>query len=257
MDTSLKEYGNERLCWLSNTPVGVIRILKKLLHGVVVPPGDGMVVEVHLDIMDAPIEFLRKLRGMGFENDPFVEFFPPQYKLHYTGRARATKRHIRELLNNVDVLTRHLIHEARVVKTRMYVEIELVREIRRLGRLGNPCSVSGLSDFKFQEALLASSIRADVHVEFQTGTVSEEVREFLQNKLFYWVRTPKTQCFPSEEIATLQTSTFGDASKVFKRLLKYPLPACTGLHLEQKLAMIPTHPDLPMPRAVEVLTQPS
>ncbi len=62
-----------------------------LLHGLVVPLGDGMVIEVHLDIMDLNPAFLRRLNALGFEDDPFLDFYPPEYRFHYTGRTRACR----------------------------------------------------------------------------------------------------------------------------------------------------------------------
>jgi hypothetical protein len=94
-----------------------------------------------------------------------------------------------------------------------------------------------------------------VHVEFRAGTVPEDVRSLLHSRGFYWVRTPASQHFPSEEIATLQASVFNDARQVYDRLVAAPFPSCTGIHLEQKLAMIPSHPDLPMPGAMEMIAE--
>jgi len=70
--------------------------------------------------------------------------------------------------------------------------------------------------------------------------------------MFYWVKTPSSERFPSEEIATIQTSTFHDASVVYSQLVARPLPACTGIHLEQKLAMVASHSNISMPETFEI-----
>ena len=40
------------------------------LHGIAAPAGVGMVVDVHLDIMEASPAFLEHLTALGFESDP-------------------------------------------------------------------------------------------------------------------------------------------------------------------------------------------
>ena len=78
------------------------------------------------------------------------------------------------------------------------------------------------------------------------------MRTLLEANNFYWVRTPATRLFPSEDIATLQPSSYAEARLVYQALLASPLPACTGVHLEQKLSMLATHDDLPLPTVVDV-----
>lgn len=224
----------------------------EVLHGIVAPPGDGKIIEVHLDIMDAPDDFLRRLTEFGFESDPFLEFYPPEYTQHYTGRTRAPKSNVGDMIHDVQALIEQVMREANLANVSMYVESELVRKINHFDKNDVARNLDGIADFTFQRSASAHSTKADVHVEFRSGTVPNEVRCFLLSKLFYWVRTPQSSLFPSEEIATLQTSRFNDAREVFDRLVASPLPACTGIHLEQKLAMIPSYPDLPMPGAVEV-----
>ena len=58
----------------------------QLLHGVSAPTGKGTVLEVHLDIQNALPAFGSWLEQIGFENDPFVVFYPPEYSGHMTGR---------------------------------------------------------------------------------------------------------------------------------------------------------------------------
>ena len=226
----------------------------EVLHGIEAPPGDGKVVEVHLDIMDAPDDFLRRLGEFGFESDPFLDFYPPQYRLHYTGRTRALLNDVRKVISEVRALTAQIIEEAQAVGARMYVEIELVRKIHHFQASASVCNLKGLGGLAFRETPHIGSAKADVHVEFCSGTVPNDVRSLLVDKSFYWVRTPPSDRFPSEEIATLQTSDFDGGHQGYERLVNAPLPACTGIHLEQKLAMIASHPNLPMPAAVEVIT---
>jgi hypothetical protein len=228
------------------------KALVGVLNGIAAPPGDGMVIEVHLDIMGASVAFLNKLNHFGFENDPFLDFYPPQYTLHYTGRTRAPHSDVANALRDIRALIAEAIETARAANVRMYVENELVRDIHRFEDSGSARNLSALDDFNFKENGQAGSAKADIHVEFRSGTVPGEVRALLLTKNFYWVRTPSSERFPSEEIATLQTATFDDAHRVYGRLVACPLPACTGIHLEQKLDMIASHPNLPMPVAVEV-----
>src|SRR5689334_17681247 len=97
------------------------------LHGIVAPSGDGVVIEVHLDIMKAPDMFLRFLNGLGFENDPFLDFYPPEYRFHYTGRTRALQSDVGNVLPDIQVLTTQVIEQAKAENVKMYAEIELVR----------------------------------------------------------------------------------------------------------------------------------
>jgi hypothetical protein len=223
-----------------------------VLHGIVAPPGEGMVIEVHLDIIDAPAAFLCRLGELGFESDPFLEFSPPEYRLHYTGRTRAPQNEVAKLLRSIRRLVAQIIEEAHAANVKMYAESELVRKIHHFHPSGSVRSLKGLGDLGFHQSPHTIPAKADIHVEFCSGTVSNEVRSLLLEKCFYWVRTPASERFPSEEIATLQTSAFDDGQQVYERLVNSPLPACTGIHLEQKLAMIASHPNLSMPAAIQV-----
>lgn len=224
-----------------------------LLNGIDAPSGNGVVIEVHLDIMAAPLTFLNKLNNLGFESDPFADFYPPQYTLHYTGRTRAAQSEVAKVLDGIDGLIGQVFESARASNVRLYVESELVREIHRFEESASARNLSVLDDFKFREIGHPGKAKADIHVEFRSGTVSPEVRRLLIEKSFYWVRTPASNRFPSEEIATLQASVFHDAKQVYSRLVARPLPGCTGIHLEQKLAMIASYPNLPMPMTVEIM----
>jgi hypothetical protein len=225
------------------------------LHGIVTPTGDGVVIEVHLDIMEAPNTFLRFLNGLGFENDPFLDFYPPEYRFHYTGRTRALRNDVGIVLPEIGVLTAHVIEQAKAANVRMYAETELVRDIQHFEDRGSIRNLSALDGLTFKKSGLPGSAKADVHIEFNAGTVPRDVRAHLLVKDFYWVRTPSSERFPSEEIATLQTAVFDDAQRVYTRLVSSPLPACTGIHLEQKLAMTASRPDLPMPAAFELINR--
>ena len=219
----------------------------KLLHGNKAPPGRGMVVEVHLDIMQASTEFLMWLTKLGFEDDPFAEFYPAEYRFHYTGRTRIPRSTLRTELPAIRGVAEQVITAAREANVRMYVETELVRRIHHFDDGNQSVGLTVLDEFTFIQNKDVPNPKADIHVEFRSGTVPFAIRSAFQAKNFYWVKTPLTELFPSEEIATLQTSTFAEARQVFDRLLACPPPACTGVHLEQKLSMIPSFPDLPMP----------
>lgn len=223
----------------------------KLLHGITAPPGNGRVVEVHLDIMEAPASFLCKLCELGFQDDPFLEFYPLVYRFHYTGRTRAVQKDLRATLAQIEALVTGVLDAARGAGVRMYAETELVRSVEHLSA-DVARSLSALEAFSFQTNETGKSAKADVHIEFASGTVPVLVRSVLLKSNFYWVRTPASELFPSEEIATLQTSTFAEACLLYDRLIAHPLPACTGIHLEQKLGMLPSHTDLSMPPVTNV-----
>lgn len=224
----------------------------QVLYGIEAPSGDGMVIEVHLDIMEAPVAFLDRLRGLGFESDPFLEFYPAAYKFHYTGRTRAASTEVRKALPDINRLIGQVIEEAGEAKIEMYAECELVREIRHFADDGLGRGLSALAGMAFRKGPAESVAKADVHVEFRSGTVPSDLRALLIENEFYWVSTPASERFPAEEIATLQTGLFYDAQQIYERLVAAPLPACTGVHLEQKLLMVPSRPGLPMPGVVEL-----
>jgi hypothetical protein len=224
------------------------------LHGIVAPTGDGVVIEVHLDIMEVSDTFLQFLNGLGFENDPFLDFYPPEYRFHYTGRTRVLRSDVGAILPEIGLLTNQVIEQARVANIKLYVETELVRDIQHFEDRDSVRNLSALDGITFKKNGPQGSAKADIHVEFCSGTVPSDVRALLLAKDFYWVRTPASERFPSEEIATLQTAVFDDAQRVYTRLVSSPLPACTGIHLEQKLAMTASHPDLPMPAAFNLIT---
>lgn len=224
-----------------------------LLHGLAAPSGEGTVVEVHLDIMEAPAAFLDRLVDLGFESDPFLDFFPPGYHFHSTGRMRVLPEKLRGELPGIGALIARVVEEARQSNVRMYAECELVRRIDHFSEATAPRSLSALEPIAFKSSSAANGAAADIHVEFRSGTVSPEVRRALLDRRFYWVRTPASDRFPSEDIATVQTSVFQHAQAVYERLVASPLPACTGIHLEQKLAMIRSYPDVPMPEVMELI----
>src|SRR5262249_17921658 len=100
------------------------------LHGIVAPIGDGVVIEVHLDMMEAPKTFLRFLNRLCFENDPFLDFYPPEYRFHYTGRTRALRSDVGNVLPEIGMLTAQVIEQAKAANIRLYVETELVRDVQ-------------------------------------------------------------------------------------------------------------------------------
>jgi hypothetical protein len=242
-----------QLRWLDMTGASMAENHAGVLQGLDAPPGNGLVIEVHLDMMEAPVKFLQRLKACGFEDDPFLDFYPAEYRMHFTGRTRAPQSGLHQVLPRIEALIAQTIAEAQEASVRLYAESELVREIRHFSGEDVTRSLAALDGIALRKSRGTGAAKADVHVEFRSGTVPDEVRSLLLDRRFYWVRTPASQRFPSEEIATLQTSTFHDAQQVYDRLVAMPLPACTGIHLEQKLAMIPSHAALPMPGVVELI----
>ncbi len=218
----------------------------EILFGLTAPPGPGTVVEVHLDIMDDSPTFLEELSRCGFANDPFLNFFPTSYHFHYTGRNRVSPPGLRLLLRNLQRIVARVFERGRALNVRLYAECELVRQIHHheadAGR-----DLSALAGLACVKASPGATAKADIHVEFRAGTVPSFIHQQMIEAGFYWVSTPITPLFPSEEIATLQTSTYRDASILYDRLVRQPLPFSTGIHLEQKLWMLPSHENLPLP----------
>lgn len=225
----------------------------KLLYGISPPVGEGIILEVHLDIQETDQSFISWLESVGFENDPFLIFHPPQYTHHMTGRTRCLSKDLHTILPGVHALVESVIAEAHAQGFNLYTEIELARETVHFSRRESLDINNVLDLMDFRQSGLYGGAKADVHVEFENGTVPEAVREYLLDKKFYWVSTPQTQNFPSEEIATLQTTTYQGGKKIFELLVANPLPFCTGIHLEQKLSMKTTDPKLPMPEVIEVV----
>ena len=186
-----------------------------VLHGLDAPPGEGMVIEVHLDMIQPSASFLERLHSLGFEDDPFLDFYPPEYHFHFTGRSRALQSELRTVLPGIESLTAQVIQEARDSGVKLYAEIELVRDIQHFESDNAARNLSALEDVTFNLSPEPLQIKADIHVEFRAGTVPDTVRDLLLNKGFYWVRTPESERFPSEEIATAQTSAFEDARQVY------------------------------------------
>lgn len=221
-------------------------------NGIKVPDGGGLVVEVHVDLMGPTPSFVSLLEGFGFENDPFSIFYPEGYTHHLTGRVRATKRGLAQVLNEIARSIEAIL--AAGADERFYVETELVRDVVHFsGRASEPVQLpTPLESFQFSPTGQFGRAKADVHVEFPCGQVTDEVRQYLAGKRFYWVETPQTQYFGPEEIATLQTQTYGSARGVYVALRDCPLPYCTAMHLEQKLQMVASRPGLPMPEVIAV-----
>jgi len=224
----------------------------RLLHGVSAPPGNGTVLEVHLDIQNASPAFASWLEGIGFENDPFVLFYPPEYSWHMTGRTRIPPKGLHDVFPKIDSLVEDVIAEARLQAIRLYSEIELVRGTTYFASRGPSQDLVVLDSVTLRGTGQFGGAKADVHVEFESGRVPGEVRDYLSRNHFYWVSTPPTTHFPAEEIATLQTSTYPGAKEIYDLLVATPLPGCTGIHIEQKLSMKVSTAGLPMPEVIEV-----
>ena len=140
-----------------------------------------MVVEVHLDMMEAPPAFLQGLSMLGFEDDPFLDFFPPQYRHHYTGRTRVRQNELRIALPPIEKMVMEILERARHEDVRMYAESELVRSIIHFED-ETFRSIATLELFTFEPDPLNSPAKADVHVEFRKDTVPEAVRALARSE---------------------------------------------------------------------------
>ncbi len=224
----------------------------QLLHGVSAPTGKGTVLEVHLDIQNALPAFGSWLEQIGFENDPFVVFYPPEYSGHMTGRTRVPPKGLHDVFPKVDSLVETVMVEARSQAIKLYSEIELVRGTTYFADRRPSQKLNVLDDITLRRSGQFGGAKADVHVEFESGRVPLKVRDYLSRNHFYWVSTPPTAHFPAEEIATLQTSTYPGAKVIYDLFVTAPLPGCTGIHIEQKLSMKASNAGLPMPEVIEV-----
>ncbi|MDB5204535.1 MAG: hypothetical protein JWP09_563 [Candidatus Taylorbacteria bacterium] len=222
------------------------------LNGINVPEGEGIVLEVHLDLQHTTSAFTAMLNGLGFENDPFATFFPTGYVAHMTGRLRVLQKDLRNLLPRVNSLVAGIIKKAMIAECALYTEVELVREIYRFEPSDGILFNRALDVLKFSGSGKLGGAKSDVHVEFPYGKVPDEVRAYLSEKMFYWVSTPETPHCHAEEIATLQTSTYPAGKRVCDLLVANPLPGCTAIHLEQKLSMTATNFNLVMPEVIMV-----
>lgn len=221
------------------------------LNGIVPPASAGEVLEVHVDLAAFNPNIQNILEGFGFETDPFVEFWPAGYVAHYTGRTKVGPKQLQLQKMLVEALAREIAAVGVAENCPMYVEVELVRSASRFAETGIHFEPT-LDQFDFSGTGRMGGAAADIHVEFLAGSVSKEVREYLLAKNFYWVSTPAGAHYPAEDIATLQTQTFVSAQRVFTALIETPFPGCTAVHLEQKLGMYPSHPELCMPEVIQV-----
>lgn len=213
--------------------------------------GDGMIIEVHVDLYRTHPSFNRWLEAQGFEDHPFSVFHPAGYTQHMTGRTRCVRGQLRGALGEINVLLDEILQHGRAFNCPCYVEIELVREVTRFQPQTAAIISHGLDQFKFTPSGVFGTAAADIHVKFRHGEVSEEVRRYLLERQFYWVATCTDPSLP-KEIATLQTATYESAIHVYWELAENPLPRCVAIHLEQKLRMVATHQGLPMPEVIRV-----
>lgn len=229
----------------------------KLLSGILVSTGAGTILEVHVDLKTPTLPFKAYLRNLGFEDDPFSVFHPPEYTCHMTGRARVHHDE-RSIIREVATLVSQIVETSMEWGVDLYVETELVRAThyfpkhRKRSSKKNETTLDQLDSFTFTRSGKFGEARADVHIEWIHGTVPKDVQEYLLEKNFYWVGTPRTAHFPAEDIATLQTRDFQGARKVYDALVASPLLRCTGIHLEAKLSTKATRRDLPMPEVINV-----
>jgi hypothetical protein len=222
-------------------------------NGVTAPDGEGMVLEVHLDIQKTTTGFTEWLNTLGFENDPFATFFPVGYIAHMTGRLRVLPKNIKDLLPKVNSLVAGVIQKAISEEHALYAEVELVREVLRFTPMEVMILDKSLDSFHFHRSGKFGGAKSDVHIEFPKGKVPDYVRDYLSSKEFYWVSTPQTVHCGAEEIATLQTTTYEAGRQVVSLLAQRPLPGCTAIHLEQKLSMVSTNYNLAMPEVISVI----
>ncbi|MEJ0021609.1 MAG: hypothetical protein WDN47_03420 [Candidatus Doudnabacteria bacterium] len=221
-------------------------------NGLKPPAGPGLVIEVHADLIQPSHDFSSFLRSCGFEDDPFSIFFPREYTDHMTGRIRVQKSDLPPVVADVR-RTVETILAAAGNEPGVYMEIELVKD-----KVSFPAPISDqtmyeiLESFNFSSTGRCGEAKADIHVKFLQGQVLPEVREYLVRKHFYWVATPPNEHIGAKEICTLQTDTYESAQAVFAALCQHPLPNCIGLHLEQKLGMVPNRANLPMPEVIAV-----
>jgi hypothetical protein len=222
------------------------------LDGITAPEGAGLVVEVHADVINPSSLFLEFLEGEGFEMDPFSKFYPEDYTHHLTGRVRADKRSSKKSIDWVVNKVRGVISQW--AREKFYLEVELVRGEYHFQIAAKQFRPS-LDMFNFTKTGKYGNAKADIHVDFPFGNVTAEIREYFIAHQFYWVQTPETQYFGPEEIATLQTETFASAAEVYGLLCQNSLLGCSGIHLEQKIVMMASRPNLPMPEVIAVLTK--
>jgi hypothetical protein len=221
-----------------------------LLNGIHAPLRPGMIVEMHIDLINPSPDFITHLNNLGFEDDPFEIFHPDVFTAHMTGRTRSDKTHLAKTLNQLLQLGWD-IHQRGHREVDFYIELEVVRETMSFEPMNGklvPC----LDNFSFVRTGVCGKATADIHVEFPAGQVPPKVRGYLEEKKFYWVSTPSTPNFGPEEIATLQAGTYHSAVFVYRALCKTALPGCTGIHLEQKFGTLASRDDLPMPEVISI-----
>ena len=222
------------------------------LRGVKRPVGDGVLLEIHIDLVRTTQDFSFYLENLGFEDDPFTVFWPEGFAHHMTGRQRCLSQSLKSTLVEAGAFIEKCIQVGREAGLDFYVEVELARETRRFEPESSAPMEGVLDEMRFNPTGTFGNAKGDVHVEFPSGMVTEETRRYLTSKTFYWVTTLETSEFPAEEIATLQTSTYEAARRVYRKLTERPLENCKTVHLEQKLLMAATRPDLPMPETIDV-----
>jgi hypothetical protein len=229
-------------------------LLMTLLQGIVAPQGSGIILEVHLDIQKASSSFLKHLQIYGFENDPFEVFYPLGYENHMTGRIRIETSKLYTLLPRIRAVIYTIITEAQHNRVDLYAEIELVREKHSFSApiRENRAWLHSLESFNICGTGLFGKAKADIHLKFWTGNVSEQVYNYFLAKNFYWVKVPQTATSLGKEVATLQSSKLSDAQDIYAALLLNPPPACIGIQLEQKITMLATRSDIPLPEVMEM-----
>ena len=109
------------------------------------------------------------MHSLGFADDPFLDFYPPEYHFHFTGRSRAPQSELRTVLPGIESLTAQVIQEARDSGVKLYAEIELVRDIQHFASENTARDLSALENVTFNLSPEPLQIKADIHVEFRAA----------------------------------------------------------------------------------------
>lgn len=193
-------------------------------------------IEAHVDVCAVNPLLEGLLFTQGFEPDPFLVFYPTGYQGHYTGRFKTDKKSLKTEVALIRKCLSELGNQLTEMGIRGYIELEIVSSFSKI--TSDKMMTAPLAEFTFTRGIRGGA-RCDIHLEFLTATVIPEVRSYLEDRAFYWVKTPVTPYFPSEEIATLQVTSLSMGQKIFTELLRHPLPGSRACHLEQKVCMYP------------------
>jgi len=225
-----------------------------MLQGIM--PSAARMIEVHVDLSGYSESFNEWLKTLGFEDDPFTVFHPVGYAHHMTGRLWSGIQDVSATLKKLQNLSHEIAYKGFSENLPLYIEVELVYGITRFE--AEPEVFAKILDrSNFFHTNRFGDSKADIHVEFPFGKITDKVRQYFLEKLFYWVATPETKHFPAEEIATLQTDSWSAAKGVYGELASNRFPFCKAVHLEQKVFMLASHTSTVMPETIQVSHYPS